>query len=318
MYNGYFVFVQHPARAHEPVKGIVSDIQRFSVHDGPGIRTTVFLKGCNLRCRWCHNPETLRPDPELRLLADKCIACGACFDACPRGAHVRADGRREFLRERCVACGTCAGVCYAEALVVAGREMTPAEVLDEVAQDRTFYARSGGGVTVSGGEPLMQPDFTRQILSACKAEGFHTAIQTNLAWPPDRLATVLPVTDLVMADIKTINAARHAEWTGQTNEQVLANARRLSAEGVALIVRTPVVPGLNDTPEQIGQIAGFLAELPALLYYELLPYHPLGTGKYESLGLPNAMTGARPPTAATMRSLLAAAKKKGKRVEVRG
>ena len=296
--------------------GIVTDIQRFSIHDGPGIRTTVFLKGCNLRCRWCHNPETLRPRPELQVLPDKCIGCGACFEACPHGAHVAAEGGRQFLRERCEACGACAAVCYAGALVIVGREMTVADVLDEVLQDRDYYASSGGGVTVSGGEPLFQRDFCLALLAACKAAGLHTAVETNLAWPWERVESVLPAIDLVMADLKTMDPAVHAEWTGATNEQVLANLRRLAGAGVELIVRTPVVPGVNDTPEAVGQIADFLRDLPDLLTYELLPYHPLGAGKYESLGLTYALPNAKSPPAEQMQQLAAVAREKGLQVSL--
>lgn len=295
--------------------GIVSDIQRFSIHDGPGIRTTVFLKGCNLRCRWCHNPEALDPRPELQLFAARCIACGACFDACRRGAHVMNDGRRAFLRQRCVACGTCAEGCYAEALVLVGREMSAEQVLAEVLQDRSYYRNSGGGVTLSGGEPLLQRDFCRELLARSKAEALHTAIETNAAWPWDHVASVLPVTDLVMMDIKTTDAAAHEEWTGVSNEQVLANARRLAREPVELIVRTPIVPGVNDTPEEVGRVADFLRDFPNLLYYELLPYHPLGTGKYESLGVPYEMAAVERPSAERMRALAAEARRRG--IEVR-
>jgi len=295
--------------------GIVTDIQRFSVHDGPGIRTTVFLKGCNLRCRWCHNPETLRPAPELQLFPDKCIACGACFEACEQCAHVQAEGGREFRRERCIACGACADVCYAEALVLVGRSMTVEQVVEEVLRDRAYYESSGGGVTVSGGEPLFQRRFCRALLAACKAEGLHTAVETNLAWPWEDVEAVLPVVDLVMMDVKLADPAAHREWTGADNARILANARRLAARGVPLIVRTPVVPGVNDTPEQIGRIADLAAGLASLRYYELLPYHPLGRGKYESLGMEYSLRDVKAPSAEAMARLADEARKRG--IEVR-
>jgi pyruvate formate lyase activating enzyme len=267
------------------MRGIVSDIQRFSVHDGPGIRTTVFLKGCQMRCRWCHNPEALRPGPELELFLDKCIGCGACLKVCPRAAHAMETGRRVFRRELCTACGTCARSCYAEALVLVGREMTAAEALAEVVQDREFYANSGGGVTLSGGEPLYQPDFAREILRLAKQAGIHTAIETNLAWPWERIEPILDVTDLVMADIKMMDPAAHQEWTGVSNEMVPDNVQRLGRSGKPLLVRTPIVPGVNDTIAEIGRIARFIAGLANLVCYELLPFNPLAAGKYKSLGM---------------------------------
>lgn len=294
---------------------IVSDIQRCSLHDGPGIRTTVFLKGCNLRCRWCHNPETIAPRPELQFFPDRCVGCGACLEACPRGAHAEADGGRRFDRDLCVACGQCAAGCYADALVMVGREMGADEVLAEVAADREFYRGSGGGVTISGGEPLFQRDATDEILRACRAEGIHTAIETNLAWPWERVASVLPVTDLLMMDIKLMDPARHEQWTGEGNEQVLDNARRLSAEQVALIVRTPVVEGVNADAAEIGRVADFIRDFPNLLYYELLTYHPLGAGKYESLGLDYPPADLAPPSPEAMATLADAARRRG--VEVR-
>jgi pyruvate formate lyase activating enzyme len=301
------------------VKGIVTDIQRFSVHDGPGIRTTVFLKGCNMRCRWCHNPEALRANRELQFIPLRCIGCGACLKACLRGAQAAFDGRRVFHRDRCAACGACAAACHAEALTLVGRQMSAEEVLDEVLLDRAYYRNSGGGVTLSGGEPLFQRDFSRQVLTLCKEQGLHTAIQTNLAWPWEHVAEVLDVVDLVMIDIKTTDRAAHLEWTGLPNDRVLDNAARLgrSPPGspggrttVRLVVRTPVVRGVNDTPAEIGRIADFIAAFGNLLYYELLAYHPLGQGKYESLGL-DCPAGLDRPGPEQMRALAAEARKRG-------
>jgi len=267
------------------VEGIVTNIQRFSIHDGPGIRTTVFLKGCNLRCFWCHNPETLKPKPELQLFLDRCIGCGECFRRCPQGAHVMNDGQRVFKRELCQGCGVCADTCYAEALVIAGEVKTVEQVVEEVLRDRPFYETSNGGVTLSGGEPLLQLDFSYAILEQCKQEGVHTAIETAANFQWERVAAILPVTDLVMMDIKLMDSQKHRECTGVPNEQILANALRLGEQPQPLIVRTPIIPGVNDTPEEVKAIAEFAAQLPNLLYYELLPFHPMARGKYHSLDL---------------------------------
>ena len=300
------------------MKGIVTDIQRFSVHDGPGIRTTVVLKGCNLRCGWCHNPETLRPGPELQFMPSRCIGCGACFKACPRDAHVAVDGQHIIRRELCEACGTCTKTCYAQALVLIGREMEAGEVLAEVLDDREFYETSGGGVTLSGGEPLFQPDFAGEILGRCKAEGLHTAIQTNLSMPWEHVAGILPLTDLVMLDIKMMDGSLHETHTGMSNRHILENATRLSHESNPVVVRTPIIPGINDSPDEVAAIARFIAGFPNLAYYELLPYHPLGKDKYRSLGLECRVDGVKPPTHEKMLALAEAALGNGMRVWVGG
>ncbi len=301
------------------MNGIVTDIQRFSVHDGPGIRTTVFLKGCNLRCAWCHNPETLRPDPELQVLPARCIGCGACLEVCPRGAHeVGPHGDRVFHRDRCTACGACAAVCYAGSLVLVGREMTVDEVVAEVLADRPFYEESGGGVTLSGGEPLVRRDFAVAVLRRCRREGLHTAVETNLAAPWDEVAALLPVTDLFMVDVKLAGSEAHKRWTGAGNERILANLRRLAEEPKPLVVRTPVVPGAGDSPEAIGAVADLIKEFGNLAYYELLPYHPLGAGKYESLGMEYTLGDLERPPQAQMDALARAAAERGIAVRVAG
>jgi pyruvate formate lyase activating enzyme len=265
------------------LQGMITNIQRFSIHDGPGIRTTVFLKGCNLHCFWCHNPETLSPKAELQLFLDRCIACGECFRRCAQGAHVMLDGQRHFDRAKCIGCGACADTCYAQALVLAGEIKSVDEVVEVVLRDRPFYETSGGGVTLSGGEPLLQLEFSAAILQRCRDEGLHTAIETaaNFSWA--RVASLLPVTDLVMVDVKLIDADRHKKHTGVSNRRILENVRRLGQAARSLIVRTPIVPGVNDNPQDIVAIASFVASLPNLQYYELLPFHPLARGKYDSL-----------------------------------
>lgn len=292
------------------MQGIITEIQRFSVHDGPGIRTTVFFKGCNLRCFWCHNPETHRIEPELQLQLARCIGCGACLAVCPVGAHTLVEGERRFDRARCLGCGRCAAECFAEALVLVGRRVSVQEVLDEVLADRPFYESSGGGVTLSGGEPLLQLDFCRALLAACRNAGLHTAIETAAHVPWEQIEAVLPLLDLVMLDIKLLDEEAHRAATGVGNRRILENARRLGA-AKPLIVRTPVVPGVNDTPEAIGAIARFAAALPSLVSYELLPFHPMAANKYESLGRTYAARNLPRPTPEAMEALAEVARGNG-------
>lgn len=270
------------------IRGTVFDIQRFSVHDGPGIRSTVFLKGCSLRCFWCHNPEGIRPQPEIQFEPEKCIGCGECVLVCPQGAQHLDGTQRIFERDRCDACGQCVETCYAGALSLVGRAMSVEDVLAEVMQDRAFYDSSGGGVTLSGGEPVLQTGFARALLARLQAEGVHTAIETAGCYPWGRLETLLPHVDLVMMDLKQMDSAHHRAATGAPNELILETARWLARTSVPLIFRVPVIPTVNDTPDAIRAIAGFVQELSALrgaaLPLELLPFHRLAEGKYTSLG----------------------------------
>jgi pyruvate formate lyase activating enzyme len=303
--------------------GLVFDIQRFSVHDGPGIRTTVFLKGCSLRCFWCHNPEGLRMMPEVQFLPDRCLGCGACVTACEHDGQHLDDGMRSFERERCVACGACVEACVAEALTLVGKRMAAEDVVAEVMRDRVFYETSGGGVTLSGGEPALQPDFSREVLAQCKAQGLHTAIETcgNVPWTS--LEGLLPVTDLVMMDLKHVDSEKHRAATGAGNERILANARQLALTRRPLVFRTPVVPGVNDTPAEIAAIAAFVRELvslrgissngsgPAELSWELLPFHRLAADKYRSLGLDYRARVLNPPPKDQMAVLAESAQSSG-------
>jgi pyruvate formate lyase activating enzyme len=266
-------------------EGFVFNIQRFSIHDGPGIRTTVFLKGCTLNCLWCHNPESINSAPQLQRFPQKCIACGRCMEVCPRQAHRRENGNMLFSRELCLGCGACAEVCWSGALVMAGRAMTASEVLDEVLRDGAFYQRTGGGVTFSGGEPLVQIDFLTELLSECRKHGLHTAVDTAGNVPWSHFKRTLPYTSLYLYDIKAHTEERHREATGCSNKTILENLDRLSKTGVPIWIRIPIVPGINDSDEEMADIFGFLSHFDHIERIEMLPFHRLGEGKYKSLGL---------------------------------
>ncbi len=267
------------------VTGRLFDIQRFSVHDGPGIRTTVFLKGCPLRCVWCHNPESLDPGNQLSFLPDKCIGCGWCFEVCPNQAHSMVDGRHVLDRTRCTVCGRCAEKCYAGALEIVGRTATVEEVLAEVLRDKPFYETSGGGMTLSGGEPLMQIDFSAALLAAAKREGLHTAVETcgQAAWKC--FERIISDVDLFFYDIKETDPASHTEYTGVDGKLILENLRKLHATGADILMRLPTVPGLNDSPEHFKRVADLAASLPGLVGVEIMPYHRLGLSKRQRFGL---------------------------------
>ncbi len=292
-------------------EGVITNIQRFSIHDGPGIRTTVFLKGCNLRCFWCHNPETLAPKPEIQFFPERCIACGACFRVCPVGAHVMVDDVHVFKRELCTGCGLCADNCFSEALVLVGEVKTHEEVLQEIMRDKAFYETSEGGVTLSGGEPLLQLEFSYDILEGCRREGIQTAIETAANFPWERVEAILPVVDIVMMDIKVMDSDKHRECTSVPNERILANAVRLGQQPQPLLIRTPIIPGINDNKEEIGKIAEFVSKLPNLMYYELLPFHPMATSKYDSLDIDYRARDLKRPTTDLMDELTEHAKSYG-------
>ena len=266
------------------MNGTIFNIQRFSIDDGPGIRTVVFLKGCTLRCAWCHNPEGLQQTPEIMFFPQKCIGCGQCFEVCLNNGHVIIDGERLFVREACERCGKCAAVCYAEALETTGRSISSGEAVDEIKKDDLFYKNSGGGVTFSGGEPLLQVDFIKEVFIACKALGYHCAVETAGHVPWGAFEKILPYTDLFLYDIKIMDEVLHKQCTGSGNKRIIGNLKKLVNAGAEVIVRTPEIPGINDTPEEKQKLAALLAELGGL-NHEVLPYHRLGENKYESLGL---------------------------------
>ena len=267
------------------ITGRIFEIQRFSVHDGPGIRTTVFLKGCPLRCLWCHNPEGTHPGESLAFSSSRCIGCGACFRACPRGAHRIENERHVIDRDRCVVCGSCADECHAGALERVGRDSPIAEILDEVKRDRVFYETSGGGLTISGGEPLFQIDFTEALLRAAKMENLHCCIETcgHAEWTA--FERLLGWVDLFLFDVKETDPIRHRQYTGVDNGRILANLRKLHERGAVIRLRCPIVPGYNDRPDHFESIARIALSLPRLDGVELMAYHPLGESKIERFGL---------------------------------
>jgi len=300
----------------EAETGTIFDVKHFAVHDGPGIRTTIFLKGCPLRCLWCHSPESQSPRPEVAYYPNLCIGCGACVEACPNGAQTL--GTPKILRELCTGVGRCAEECYAGATVIYGREASVGEMLGEVDKDRLLYETSGGGVTLSGGEPAMQPGFASALLGALKARGYHTALDTcgHAAWRI--LERVITDADLVLYDLKHMDTLIHRELTGVTSELIQSNLRRVAESGKTLVVRVPVVPGHNDSPENFAAMAGFLGGLQGVEAVELLPYHNLGSPKYVALGREYPLEGLRSPEPEELGELASLLEAEGLRIVIEG
>ena len=264
------------------LSGTVFNIQRFSLHDGPGIRTIVFLKGCPLSCKWCSNPESQGVKPVIMYNESECMHCGRCVSACKRGA-IDPQNPGHIDRSKCVSCGECANVCPAGALVLKGTTMTVEQVILELKKDATTFRRSGGGVTLSGGEPLLQNEFATEILKACKAQGWTTAAETTGCVPVESIERAVPYIDTVLLDIKHMDAEMHKKFTGMGNETILMNAPRI-AQISQTIVRVPVIPGFNNTKEDISKITAFARTLTGVRTLHLLPYHNLGSNKYDLLG----------------------------------
>lgn len=284
-----------PARP-EP-KGLLLNLQRFSLHDGPGIRTTVFLKGCPLRCSWCHNPQAIVPRVEVAFLPDRCVSCGACVEACPQHAHRLVDGLHQFDRDRCHTSADCVNVCPSDALHLEGRLASVDEVMTDILKDKPYYARSGGGVTLSGGEPLFQSHFCAALLEACGRAGIHRCVETSGFASRDQLDAVISQVDLLLFDIKLLDDARHIEWTGVSNQRILENLRALDERGTPIILRCPIIPGVNAQSTHLAAIAELANSLSSVLAINLLPYHPYGSDRHLWFGRPNPLPDTPTPTA---------------------
>ena len=298
------------------MKHVIFNIQRFSVNDGPGIRTTVFMKGCMLNCLWCHNPESKSAKPQIFLTPRLCVGCGECIQACERQLHsFTEDGKHLIDRANCGLCGKCAEACVG-ALEVCGKEMTPEEIVKEVLKDKPFYENSGGGMTVSGGDPLFAPDFTLALFKEAKSQGLHTCIETSGFAKWEKLEALIPYVDLFLWDVKETDSTRHEEYTGVQNGLILENLKRLDAAGAKTVLRCPIIPGCNDREEHFAGIAALAESLENVQEINIEPYHPLGQSKAEAIGEEYALAGLTFPKEEVVKEWMAEVQK-GTRVDVK-
>lgn len=284
-------------------KGIIFNIQKMSIHDGPGIRTTVFFKGCPLKCLWCANPESQRIQRDIACFWGRCVQCGYCAQICPVQAVSGADQMFAIDREKCTGCMKCVNECCTNAKKLVGQEYTVSELMEEIVKDKEFYDRSGGGVTFSGGEPLVQYKFLMECLIECKKREIHTAIETTGYTEEEKIKAVGEYLDIIHFDLKHMDPGKHRELTGVSNERILTNFRILTTFHRNVIARIPVIPGCNDEPENIRKTAGYAAECGARRL-ELLPYHQLGVNKYRQLGREYELSACQTPDKGYMDRLL--------------
>lgn len=303
----------------KPASGTIFDIKRYAVHDGPGIRLTVFLKGCPLQCRWCHNPEGIKPHPELTYRPARCLAdCSDCIPACPQQALTRSPAAVLLDRDKCRLSGACAAACPTDALQIIGKRMTVAEVMQTIEKDRIFFDNSGGGVTFSGGEPLLQHRFLLALLQECRSRSLHTIVDTCGYAPWEHLAPILEYTDIFYYDLKMIDERKHQDYTGVSNRTILENLQKLSAAGKKVQIRIPLLPGINDDQENIDRTAEFLKPLAGITGISLLPYHRIGRGKYEDLQAPSLENDIQAPADENIKNIRSRLEKHGFIIKVGG
>ena len=298
-------------------KGLVFDIKRYAIHDGPGIRTTVFFKGCPLNCLWCDNPESQRYTKEFIFWPERCLHCDSCVVVCKEKAIIKNEAHRGVEETKCNYCGDCIQECYSEALQIIGKEMSVAELVTEVEKDVDFFRESGGGVTFAGGEPFSQADFLIDVLKGCKGRNLHTAMETCgfVSW--DILERVSPHVDLFLYDIKHMNEDKHKTLTGVSNRLILSNLERIAAMN-EVIVRMPLIPDINDDEENIKAVGAFLSRLGKIGEVHLLPYHRLGVSKYEKLKKEYRLHKIAPPVQGGIEAVQRVLEQFGLRVNVGG
>lgn len=297
--------------------GTIVNIQKYSIHDGPGIRTTVFLKGCALNCWWCHNPESQNPKPEIMFFKERCTSCGSCIKRCPQKAIEFVEGYPVVDESKCTLCGKCSDFCPSNARELIGKEITVKDLMKEIIKDEAFYDESNGGVTFSGGEPLLHADYLNNVLKSCKSKGIHTTIDTSgfAAW--EQFEKIVDNVDLFLFDIKHMNNEKHMEYMGVGNEVILENLKKLSERGSNIYIRMPIIAGVNDDDENIDKAVDFISKLN-IIHVNLLPYHKMGMDKYRRLNMAYKLSGLEMPSDEVMSKIADKFKKAGIKIKIGG